>query len=154
QVHVKSGSKTSIETPGPPKEIPCPESGRLLQISASIEVADSREGCLAFFSQDTSATVNPIRIAINHIGLDIRLKGGRDFFERSRLVQIIGIQVCKDGTSGFLETFINCIGRTAILFTDPVRNVSFISSDNIDTAVSGTSIHDDVLQVRIALHND
>lgn len=92
-----------------------------------------------------------MRIAVHHVDILIVLECGRDTLKSSRPVKVIGVQPANDRSGGLSEALPNRVGGTAVFFGYPIRQMMFVLPYEIHTAVRGTSIDDDVFEVRITL---
>src|SRR5437667_11877793 len=94
------------------------------------------------------------RVAANPFAFRVILKVLRHRRERAGQIEIVAVYETENLAGCFLDPFIDCLHLAAILFADPVGQVLFITTNDLDALISAATVDDYVFEIRILLIED
>ena|SRR5438128_3139394 len=90
-------------------------------------------------------------VATNPLTVSMSFEMIGDGRQRARQIEIVAVDKAKDIARGLLETFIDGMHLPAIFLADPVGEMLFVLTNDVDAFVVAAAVDDDVLKRLVPL---
>ena len=87
-------------------------------------------------------------------GARIHLEQRREMQQRIRGVPVVRIQPGQDPARGARHPLVDGVALSTVFLADPIGQVLFVLSNDLDRLVGASTINDDVFEIRIALRQN